>query len=88
MRRGAEGRTDGTWKYSGILAKLDSYTAPLVLGVCACTCVHMWVGVTGPPGTRENYSDKKAFGNSHHISSSLLLLVGHCLILHVDDKLP
>lgn len=89
MREGTGGRTDGTCKYSGILAKWDSDAAPLVLGVCACTRVHMWVCVTGPPGTRENYSDKKAFGNIlHHMSFSLLLLVGHYLILHADDKLP
>lgn len=45
MRRGTEGRTDGTCKYSGILAKWDSDAAPLVLGVCACTRVHMWLCV-------------------------------------------
>lgn len=44
MRVGDEetqGRTDGTRKYPGILAKVDSYTASLVLSVCVCTCVHV-----------------------------------------------
>lgn len=33
MRRGIDGRTDGSGKYPGILVKLGMYTASLVLTV-------------------------------------------------------
>lgn len=88
MGRETQGRTDGTGKYPGILAKVDSYTASLVL--CVCVCVHAYVGVCGRNTwyRRELFREEVfgIFSTKQHLHYSSL--IGHYLILHPDDKLP